>query len=34
MELDPKYVDVIMRRRQDWTGKVAQRESDGAKLEG
>lgn len=29
MELDPKYVDVIVRRWQDWTGKLAKRESDG-----
>jgi DNA modification methylase len=29
MELDPKYVDVIVRRWQDWTGKLALRESDG-----
>jgi DNA modification methylase len=29
MELDPKYVDVIVRRWQDWTGKHASRESDG-----
>jgi len=29
MELDPKYVDVICRRWQDWTGKLAHRESDG-----
>jgi DNA modification methylase len=29
MELDPKYVDVIVRRWQDWTGKFASRESDG-----
>jgi DNA modification methylase len=29
MELDPKYVDVICRRWQDWTGKLATRESDG-----
>jgi DNA modification methylase len=29
MELDPKYVDVIVRRWQDWTGKQAIRESDG-----
>jgi len=28
MELDPKYVDVIVRRWQDWTGKLATRESD------
>jgi DNA modification methylase len=30
MELEPKYVDVIVRRWQDWTGKTATRESDGA----
>lgn len=29
MELDPKYVDVIIRRWQDWTGKTATREVDG-----
>ena len=29
IELDPKYVDVIVRRWQDWTGKQASRESDG-----
>ena len=29
MELDPKYVDVIVRRWQDWTGKLAKRECDG-----
>ncbi len=29
MELDPKYVDVIVRRWQDWTGKAAIRECDG-----
>jgi DNA modification methylase len=29
IELDPKYVDVIVRRWQDWTGKKATRESDG-----
>jgi DNA modification methylase len=28
IELDPKYVDVIVRRWQDWTGKQATRESD------
>ena len=33
MELDPKYVDVIVRRWQDWTGKLATRESDGAALD-
>ena len=30
IELDPKYVDVIVRRWQDWTGKQATREADGA----
>lgn len=29
MELDPKYVDTIIRRWQDWTGKLASRECDG-----
>lgn len=29
MELDPKYVDVIIRRFQDYTGKQATRQSDG-----
>jgi hypothetical protein len=29
MELDPRYVDVIVRRWQDWTGKSATRENDG-----
>jgi len=29
IELDPKYVDVIVRRWQDWTGKQATRQSDG-----
>jgi hypothetical protein len=29
MELDPRYVDVIVRRWQDWTGKAATRETDG-----
>ena len=29
MELDPKYVDVIVRRWQDWTGRLATRECDG-----
>jgi DNA modification methylase len=28
MELEPKYVDVIVRRWQDWTGKLACREVD------
>ena len=30
MELDPKYVDVIIKRWQSFTGKEAQRASDGA----
>ncbi|MEF2076572.1 MULTISPECIES: site-specific DNA-methyltransferase [Pseudomonadota] len=29
IELDPMYVDVIVRRWQDWTGKQATREADG-----
>lgn len=29
IELDPKYVDVIVCRWQDWTGKKATRQSDG-----
>jgi DNA modification methylase len=29
MELDPRYVDVIVRRWQDWTGKKATRARDG-----
>ena len=29
MELDPKYVDVIVRRWQDFTGLIATREADG-----
>jgi DNA modification methylase len=29
IELDPKYVDVIVRRWQGWTGKQATREADG-----
>ncbi|WP_247360849.1 site-specific DNA-methyltransferase [Ralstonia pseudosolanacearum] len=33
IELDPKYVDVIVRRWQDWTGELAYRESDGALLD-
>ena len=32
IELDPKYVDVIVKRWQDWTGKQAIREVDGATL--
>lgn len=34
IELDPKYVDVIVRRWQDWTGKQATRESDGVVFDG
>jgi len=33
IELDPKYVDVIVRRWQDLTGEFAYRESDGALLD-
>lgn len=29
MELDPRCVDVIVRRWQEWTGKSAARETDG-----
>ena len=29
IELDPKYVDVIVKRWQDWTGLKATREADG-----
>ena len=29
IELDPKYVDVIVRRWQDWTGNQATRKADG-----
>jgi DNA modification methylase len=32
IELDPKYVDVNVRRWQDWSGQEANRESDGAKF--
>ena len=32
MELDPKYVDVIIKRRQTFTGKEAKRASDGARF--
>ena len=32
IELDPKYVDVIVRRWQDYTGQEAKRASDGAKF--
>jgi len=30
MELDPRYVDMSVRRWQEWTGRTANRESDGA----
>ena len=30
IEMDPKYCDVIVRRWQEWTGKEAVREADGA----
>ena len=33
IELDPAYCDVIIRRWQDWTGKVATLESDGRRFE-
>ena len=33
IELDPKYVDVIVRRWQNWSGKQATRLSDGADFE-
>jgi DNA modification methylase len=32
IELDPKYVDVMVRRWQDWTGQEAYREADAAKF--
>nr|WP_308005858.1 hypothetical protein [Xanthomonas albilineans] len=32
IELDPKYVDVIVRRWQDYTGQAAIRASDGVKF--
>ena len=32
MELDPKYVDVIVKRWKEFTGKEAKRASDGAKF--
>ncbi|WP_345783952.1 DNA-methyltransferase [Xanthomonas albilineans] len=32
IELDPKYVDVIARRWQDYTGQAAIRASDGVKF--
>ena len=33
IELDPKYVDVIVRRWQDWTGQEAYREADAVKFD-
>lgn len=33
LELDPKYVDVTVRRWQEFTGKQAVRESDGGRLD-
>ena len=30
MEMDPKYVDVIVKRWEDFTGQKATRESDGS----
>jgi DNA modification methylase len=33
MELDPRYVDVIVRRWQEWTGRAAQREADGVSFD-
>jgi DNA modification methylase len=32
IELDPKYVDVIVRRWQDWSGQEAHREADAVKF--
>ena len=32
IELDPKYVDVIVRRWQDWSGQEAYREADAVKF--
>jgi len=34
IELDPKYVDVIVRRWQDWSGQEAYREADAVKFNG
>jgi DNA modification methylase len=33
IELDPKYVDVIVRRWEEFTGNQATREADGAVLD-
>jgi DNA modification methylase len=33
IELDPRYVDVIIRRWQDWTGEVAVLEGGGRSLD-
>jgi DNA modification methylase len=33
IELDPRYVDVIIRRWQEWTGEVAVLEGDGRSYE-
>jgi DNA modification methylase len=33
VELDPRYVDVIVRRWQDWTGGAATLEDDGRSYE-
>lgn len=33
IEVDPKYVDVIVRRWQAWTGQSAVRESDGVRFD-
>jgi DNA modification methylase len=33
IELDPKYVDVIIRRWQDWSGEVATLDGDGRSYE-
>jgi len=33
MELDPKYVDVIVERWQDFTGEAAALENDGRSFE-
>jgi DNA modification methylase len=32
IELDPKYIDVIVRRWQDWSGQEAYREADAVKF--